>query len=289
VADSPPGVGATGLGVAAIRAAETNRPDRLFADPLAAAFVAAANWTTPDRPPEDRVRALTRWVVARTVFLDGLLTDAGQAGCHQAVLLGAGFDTRAFRLPWPPGARLFELDSADVLDGKARVLAQQAAQPACHRVPVPCDLREDWPGALLAAGFTPARPTVWIAEGLLVYLDWEEVQGLIADLSELSAPGSRLGLSLATRSPAGTGWLDSLRRSTAPEDPAHWLAGHGWTAGITDPADVLAAHGRTPTPTTDRGPASDRGPTPDRGPAATADRAAHQPSRPRALLVAATR
>ena len=110
--------------------------------------------------------------------------------------------------------RLFELDSAGVLDSKARVLADQAAEPACDRVPVPCDLREDWPGALLAAGFTPAQPTVWIAEGLLVYLDWDEVQGLIADLTGLSAPGSRLGLTMATRPPTDTGWVARLRRST---------------------------------------------------------------------------
>ena len=266
-ADGSASVGATGLGVAAIRAAETNRPDRLFADPLAAAFVAASGWTPPDRPPEGRVRALVRWVVARTVFLDGLIADAVHAGCRQAVLLGAGFDARAFRLPWPPAARLFELDSADVLNSKARILAQQAAQPVCDRVPVACDLREDWPGALLAAGFDAAQPTVWVAEGLLVYLDWDEVQGLIADLTELSAPGSRLGLTMATRPPTGDGWIASLRRSTAPDDPAAWLAGHGWTAELTNPSDVLAAHGRLPDP----------------GDPARPD------TPPRALLVAATR
>ncbi len=260
-----PGVGATGLGVAAIRAAETERPDRLFADPLAAAFVAASGWTPPDRPPEDRVRALVAWVVARTVFLDELLATASQDGCHQVVLLGAGFDTRAFRLSWPPGVRLFELDSTDILDSKARILAQQAAQPTCDRILVRCDLREDWPGALLAAGFSPAQPTAWIAEGLLVYLDWDEVQGLIADLSELSAPGSRLGLTLTTRPPTDGGWINSLRRSTGPADPAGWLAGHGWTAERTTAADVLAAHGRTPAR-----PQQDQG------------------APPRALLVAAT-
>lgn len=271
-ANESPGVGTTGLGVAAIRAVETKRPDRLFADPLAAAFVAASGWTPPDRPPDARTRALVRWVVARTVFLDGLLAAAGDAGCRQAVLLGAGYDTRAFRLPWPPGARLFELDSAGVLDSKARVLATQAAQPACDRVPVACDLREDWPGALLEAGFAADQPTVWIAEGLLVYLDWDEVQGLIADLTELSAPGSRLGLTLATRPPTGSGRAAGLRRSTAPDDPAGWLSGHGWTAEIINPSDVLAAHGRTP-------PQSP----------GTAEGATGQPTRPRGLLVAATR
>jgi O-methyltransferase involved in polyketide biosynthesis len=99
------GVGGTGLAVAAVRAQETARPDRLFADPLAATF-AAAGGLDPDSPPGGRRAAALRvWVVGRTVFLDELLAEASQDGCRQVVLLGAGFDTSAFRLPWPPGTR----------------------------------------------------------------------------------------------------------------------------------------------------------------------------------------
>ena len=245
-----PGVGTTGVAVAAIRAAETNRPDRLFADPLAAAFVAASGWT-PTAPPGDRrVASLRAWIVARTVFLDELLASACQHGCLQVVLLGAGFDARAYRLSWPPGVRCFELDTADVLGHKARVLAAQAARAACERIPVTCDLREDWPGALLAAGFTPDQPAAWIAEGLLVYLEPDEVDGVLADLTSLSAPGGRLGLTLSGRPPAASGggpvrWDVTLRRSVAPDDPVGWLSGHGWrTAQMTGAAEVLGAHGR---------------------------------------------
>lgn len=107
-------MGETGLAVAAIRAHETARPDRLFADPLAGAFVAASGWTPRREAPGDRRAAMVRfWVVARTVFLDELLASACEDGCRQVVLLGAGFDARAFRLSWPPGVRFFELDSAD--------------------------------------------------------------------------------------------------------------------------------------------------------------------------------
>ena len=114
------GVAATALAVAAIRAEETARPDRLFADPLAAAFVAASGWS-PSRAADDRRAVLLRaWVVARTVFLDDLLASACREGRRQVVLLGAGLDVRAFRLPWPPGVRCFELDTADVLDHKDR-------------------------------------------------------------------------------------------------------------------------------------------------------------------------
>ena len=144
------GVGHTGLTVAAVRAQETARPDRLFADPLAAAFAAAAGLGPGAGPGGRRGAALRVWVVARTVFLDDLLAEAGQRGCRQVVLLGAGFDARAFRLPWPPGTRCFEVDTPDVLGPKDQVLATERAVPGCERIVVPCDLRDDWPAALRA-------------------------------------------------------------------------------------------------------------------------------------------
>lgn len=242
------GVAATALSVAAIRAEETARPDRLFADPLAAAFVAASGWSA-SRPPGDRRAIVLRaWVVARTVFLDELLASACRDGRRQVVLLGAGLDVRAFRLPWPPGVRWFELDTADVLDHKDLVLAEQAAVAGCARIPVRCDLRTDWPGALLAAGFEPGQPTVWVAEGVLAYLPQEQVEGVLADLTALSAPGSRLGLSMASWGPGEPGRAARARslRSAAPPDPVGWLAGHGWAAQVTDAREVLRDHGRVP-------------------------------------------
>jgi methyltransferase (TIGR00027 family) len=241
------GVAATALVIAAIRAEETARPDRLFADPLAASFVAASDWS-PSRPPGDRrATALQAWAVARTVFLDDLLASACQDGCRQVVLLGAGLDARAFRLPWPSGVRCFELDTADVLDSKAEVLTAERASAGCERVTVACDLRADWPGALLAAGFDHGQPAVWVAEGVLVYLAQEDVDRVLADLTTLSAPGSRLGLPMASGDPAGVGQrsrMGMLRRSAAPDDPVGWLAGHGWTAQVTDARSELEARGR---------------------------------------------
>jgi len=242
-------VGGSGLAIAAIRAQESARPDRLFADPLAGAFVAAAGWSPPGRP-DGRADALKIWVVARTVFLDELLAAAGRDGCRQVVLLGAGLDARAFRLPWPAGVRCFELDGAEVLEHKALVLTAQAAQAGCERIPVTCDLRADWSAALLAAGFDPGQPAAWIAEGLLVYLTPADADGILADLTALSAPGSRLGLTMSSAGPAAGGGQARARAATArhrsavPDDPVRWLAGHGWSAQVTDPLEVLRAHGR---------------------------------------------
>ena len=271
------GVGGTGLTIAAIRAFETARPDHLFADPLAATF-AEAGGLDPDSPPGGRRGvALRVWVVARTLFLDDLLAEAGQQGCRQVVLLGAGFDARAFRLPWPPGTRCFEVDTPDVLGPKDQVLAAEHAVPGCERVVVPCDLRDGWPAALRAAGLDPARPTAWIAEGLLVYLAPADVDRLLDTITSLSAPGSWLGLTMTTREASsfeGTR-LKALRQSQAPDDPAGWLGARGWAADLTDLREVLRAHGR-PLPEQTR-PEQSR-----------AVRAGQDGARPPALLIRAT-
>jgi methyltransferase (TIGR00027 family) len=238
------GVGGTGLTVAGIRAAETERADRLFADPLAAAFVAAAG-SPPRQATGRQAAALRLWVVARTVFLDELVLAACADGARQVVLLGAGFDTRAFRLPWPPGVRCFELDTPDVLDAKEQVLAAQRAGPGCERITVPGNLLDDWPAALRSASLRPDQPTAWLAEGLLVYLSPDDVDQLLDRVTSLSGPGSRLGLTFRSRAPADQNSpAVALRRSAAPDDPAGWLAGHGWAAHLADPRDVLQAHGR---------------------------------------------
>jgi methyltransferase (TIGR00027 family) len=194
------GVGGTGLTVAGIRAAETERADRLFADPLAGAFVAAAG-SPPSQATGRPAAALRLWVVARTVFLDELVLAACAGGVRQVVLLGAGFDTRAFRLPWPPGVRCLELDTPDVLHTKEQVLTAQHAVPGCERITVPGDLLDDWPAGLRAAALRPDEPTAWVAEGLLVCLSPHSVDALLERVTSLSAPGSRLGLTSGTARP----------------------------------------------------------------------------------------
>jgi methyltransferase (TIGR00027 family) len=253
--DVPSGVGATAIGVAAMRAAESERQDRLFEDPLARAFVTGAGWPrigVEDVEPERRAGliALSAWVSARTRFLDDLLLDATNEDVRQVVLLGAGLDARAFRLPWPGGVRVFELDTAAMLDFKQRVVDGIGARPRAQRVVIRIDLREDWPGALRAAGFDPDAPVAWVVEGLLVYLDEASVERVMDDIGALSAPGSRVGLTSSSgasidslRASVGEG-VSSLWISRLPADPVSWMAQHGWTATVTDSRDLLAAHGR---------------------------------------------
>jgi methyltransferase (TIGR00027 family) len=237
---------------------ETAREQPLFRDPLALAF-ATAGGIGPGAPPPPRAdeAARRRWlgvafsIVIRTKFLDDLLDRAVASGVRQVVLLGAGMDSRAFRMDWPAGTRLFEVDTAEPLGFKASVLRQERAVPRCERITVPVDLREDWPGALAAAGHDPAQPTVWIAEGLLIYLPEAAVQSLLERVGALSAAGSRMGLTLGSRGvverfrgDAAPGSAASMWVWEMPEDPVGWLDGLGWEAETFTLRERAEAYGR---------------------------------------------
>jgi methyltransferase (TIGR00027 family) len=240
-------VGRTAIAVAAVRAAETERPDRLFDDPFAAAFVAAdaAGTAGATRPVEidsadPRQRTLLRGIVVRTRFFDEMLVHAAR-DCPQVVLLGAGLDTRAQRLTWPVGTTVFEVDVPEMLEWKQETLDRLAIDPACRRVVVPVDLRDDWPAALMAAAHDTGVPTAWLAEGLLVYLEPSEVEYLLSRITSLSLLGSRLGLTVRmSRTPARS----DLWRSHAPRDPVAWLAGHGWDATLHPRGRLAVDYGR---------------------------------------------
>lgn len=257
--EPPTGVGATALGVARLRMVESRRPDRLFDDPYAEAFTAAA----PDALPVRRTApggartvgsAFALHVVIRTRFYDDHLLASCAKGRRQVVLLAAGLDTRAFRLPWPAGVRLYELDLPEVLAFKDQVLTEQGARPACDRVALPVDLREDWPARLVDAGFRTDEPTAWLAEGLLVYLSADEAARLLTSVGTLSAPGSTI--SFERNSVANTALGDAalatptMRRYTSlwkgglGSDPADWLSQHGWRPALHDLGDVAASCGR---------------------------------------------
>jgi methyltransferase (TIGR00027 family) len=230
--------------IARARAEESDRQDRLFNDPLARTFVDAAG--LPDGL--DRVRDFGGPnFVLRTRFFDDQLLDACAAGCEQVVLLASGLDARAFRLPWPDGVRLFEVDLPDLVTFKERVVAEHGAKPTCDRVVVRADLRDDWPEALRSAGFRPDAPTAWLAEGLLMFLHPEENDRLMARIGSLSAPGSRLALEHVNRAFYQLPDMRPVHRRftliqaawySTVEDPRAWLAGHGWRARVQHGADL---------------------------------------------------
>lgn len=223
----------------------SNRPDRIACSKTRSlACSLLPDPTSNHRQRIPIVGAVVHHLVIRTRFFDEMLLDAAGTS-HQIVLLGAGLDARAFRLPWPKATRLFELDQPDLLSWKQQVLEGAGAEPTCERIVVPADLRTDWPSALARAGHDDNAPTVWLAEGLLVYLAAPVVEQLLRELTARSPDGSRLGLTIRrTTTPAPTAALDELWISNAPEDAPAWLRGHGWEPRFHRQGEVAIRYGR---------------------------------------------
>jgi methyltransferase (TIGR00027 family) len=264
-------VGATATAVAASRAAASQGPDPLLDDPYAEPLVRAVGvehfvkivdgeLTAEDDPVLNR-QAMNEQITVRTRFFDDFFTAATSSGIRQAVILASGLDTRAYRLAWPAGTTVFELDQPDVITFKTRTLAELGAEPTAQRRTVAIDLRDDWPKALLDSGFDPKQPTAWIAEGLLVYLPPEAQDRLLDAITELSTPGSRVATEHIDMTSIPADWAQRLtersqrigstinlaelfymgERSSAGD----YLKAHGWHVEVRTTEQAFAANGFT--------------------------------------------
>jgi methyltransferase (TIGR00027 family) len=242
------GVSRTAISVAAARARESARADRLFDDPYAARFLPAdaaprTSFWTPGR----RGSVFGDYFALRTHFFDTFFADVA---APQVVILGAGLDTRAYRLDWPDGTVLFELDLAPVLDYKRTILADD--EPRCRRVEVPVDLTGDWGKTLRDSGFQD-QATAWLAEGLLMYLGEDNVHRLLTTARELSTPDSRIavehpGFSIAAAGMSSVAEVGADRMRELAEAGIRGqqaLRDAGWAVVIDQDVPSLAhAHGR---------------------------------------------
>jgi methyltransferase (TIGR00027 family) len=264
-------VGATATAVAARRAMASKGPNPLIDDPFAEplvnavgveAFIKMMNGEIEltDDDPAFTSQRLAEGMAVRTRFFDNFFADAAAAGVRQAVILAAGLDTRAYRLTWPPGTVLYEVDQPQVIEFKTRTLADLGATPAADRKTVAVDLRDDWPGSLRDNGFDSERPTAWIAEGLLGYLPPDAQDRLFDSITTLSSAGSRIG----------TGYVPDMRDRIAKRgkeiserwrrlglnmnwaelvydgernDAAQYLTGRGWQTTVHTTPELYAANG----------------------------------------------
>lgn len=272
-------VGATAVMVAAARAAETERPDRLINDPYAKPLVAGAgagSWqfmaddafvakvTESDPEMGSLFEHMGSYQAVRTHFFDAFFAAAVEAGIRQVVILASGLDSRAFRLSWPAGTTVYEIDQPMVLAYKSETLAAQGVNPTADRREVPIDLRQDWPAALKGAGFDSGMPTAWLAEGLLMYLPGDAQDQLFAQVTALSAPGSRIAAEsmgihaedrrerMRERFASITAQMDVEPMDITEltyEDPdraevAVWLDANGWRSDAVDSQDEMRRLGR---------------------------------------------
>jgi methyltransferase (TIGR00027 family) len=275
-------VGSTALFVATARALEAQKPDPLAVDPFAEVFCRAVGGPAADvldgKLPEHQLKTsdfgehFVNFQGARTRYFDNYFRRAAEAGVRQVAVLAAGLDSRAYRLSWPDGTTIFELDQPQVLDFKRDVLTARGAEPKAERREVAVDLREDWPQALRDSGFDPAKPSAWIAEGLLIYLPASAQQELFTGIDALAARGSHVAVEDGAPMPPDefAAAVEEERSARAKGDqrlffqlvyneqfaPAdQWLSERGWNAVATPLADYLRQVGRpVPGPDIEAGP-----------------------------------
>jgi methyltransferase (TIGR00027 family) len=274
-------VGATATMVAAARAMATSAEKPLINDPYAKPLVRAVGvdfftrLATGELRPEDLdgdtesvgMQRMADSMAVRTKFFDDFFLNATQAGIRQAVILASGLDARAYRLAWPAGTTVYEIDQPDVIEFKSRALAELGVEPTASRRAVAMDLRYDWPSALIEAGFDPNQPTAWSAEGLLGYLPPEAQDRLLDTITELSAPGSHVAVESASNvdpedhkkaiermQAASQRWRDhgfdldfaELIYLGDRNEAAGYLGDHGWQLNQNSVKDLFAANGLPP-------------------------------------------
>ena len=211
----------------------------------------------------------TTWPAAQH-FSTSSFSQPRRTGIRQAVIVAAGLDARAWRLPWPDGTTVFEIDQLTVLEFKSATLQANGARPTCTRVDVPVDLRQDWPKALREAGFDASAPSAWSTEGLLPYLPARGQDALFDHIDALSAAGSRVAVeSMSIDFPhsahltrrraemqrlreaakkAGNTQIPNIEELWYLEertDVAQWLRSRGWTAAVTNADELLTRYERT--------------------------------------------
>jgi methyltransferase (TIGR00027 family) len=269
-------VGATATGVAVGRALGSRGPNALINDPFAEPLVRAVGVdfftriATGELDPEQvddngdfGMKRMGDMMGVRTRFFDDFFMAAANEGIRQAVILASGLDARAYRLSWPTGTTVFEIDQSQVIEFKTATLAELGATPTAERRAVPVDLRDDWPAALRAAGLDPTQPTAWSAEGLMPFLPPDAQDRLLDNITELSPAGSQLatenlkGVSdgvqkMADRMRAVTDqWrehgfdveMTDLWYAGDRNDVVEYLSTHGWATAATSVPDLAAGYG----------------------------------------------
>ncbi len=274
-------VGATATMVAAARAMATTADNALINDPFAEPLVRAVGvdfftrLVTGELRPEDLdsdsetvgMQRMTDNMAVRTKFFDEFFLTATQAGIRQAVILASGLDSRAYRLAWPVGTTVYEIDQPDVIEFKTKTLAELGAEPTAKRRTVAMDLRYDWPSALIEEGFDPNQPTAWSAEGLLGYLPPDAQDRLLDTITELSVPGSRVAVesvpnidpadhekAIERMQAASARWRDhgfdldfaELVYLGDRNEAASYLGDHGWQLSRNSVKELFATNGLPP-------------------------------------------
>ena len=196
-----------------------------------------------ERFPARRPSSMSEWLERRTRWFDGAVLRSIDAGIRQVVLVAAGYDCRALRFR-TPGVRFIELDHPATQADKRRLLDELGGRTDDVAFAAADFTTDDIDAALVAAGHDDTVASLFVVEGLLIYLDVDVIERLLRALRGRATPESRLAVSIS-RAPsaafvARVAAIGEAARSTFDEDGARDLLHRcGWE-GDTAVAVVLA-------------------------------------------------
>lgn len=244
---------------AAVRARESERPDRLFFDPYARTLAGDIGFTIMRNLEQEHGSSIENpFLPIRTKYFDDFLMRILQhTTIDQIVILAAGMDARAYRLPLLSHYKLFELDRPELIALKNQILSNEHAIPYCDRYTIGADLSKEWERQLIEAGFHPEKPAIWLAEGFFVYLKQPSVEHVLKQVERLSASGSWLGADLISEAFINGPWAEKDRTylkkyglswEFGTDEPERFLKRFGWDAQAVQPGSYEADYGRWPFP-----------------------------------------
>ena len=233
-----PSIVETARWAAAQRARESERPERLFLDPLAGILAGEEGRSALQLSERynPRHEDTANYISIRIRFFDDIAQDSAAQGIRQVVLPAAGMDARAYRLSWPVGTTFYELDHPELLALKQTILEQQSLAPKCRHVTIGTDLKEDWAHLVVDSGFQSKERSIWLIEALFYYLEEPAVHHILEEVSALAVPGSVLATDLASQSMLTSPWTQQFLKAMEEQ-------GFGWRFGSDDPAALFAKHG----------------------------------------------
>jgi methyltransferase (TIGR00027 family) len=238
--------------MAMIRAGESKRPEgeRVCYDPYAERFVGPElgkllAMTTEQREAtiaklEQGMPGLTNSAVARARFFDDVVAEAVAGGIGQLVVLGAGYDSRAYRISGIGSVRVFEVDQPDTIAVKKAKVAEIFGELPAHVAYVPIDFNvERLSDRLLECGYDPAKRTLFTLEGLIMYLEPGAVDELLAFIAGNSARGSAVAFDYGRRYSGST----QAQYSKESQATRKFTESQGDTLkfGMPGPVDVFLA------------------------------------------------
>ena len=224
----------TAFMVAMWRALESERPDALFRDPLAAKLAGERGREIVAKPPRGPFAAFGPWSVAvRTVIIDDFIQAALARGVDTVLNLGAGLDARPYRMTLPAALHWIEVDYPKVIALKEIRLS--ADTPRCHLERVKLDLADLPARARLFADVDAnSKHVLVLTEGVVPYLTVEQAGGLADDLRRMKSARSWIidYFSPETmRRRQRWGRARYLRNAPFRFDPADWFGFFGHMAG----------------------------------------------------------